>query len=119
LLVDDEVFILQMTAAALEGSGYRVLTAQDGAAAITMYSQHRNEISVVLLDMMMPGLDGLQTLDQLRKIDSEVVVIACSGLRTFQREAEVLERGAKAFLPKPYSEEELLQTLSQILKPDP
>ncbi len=116
LLVDDEAFILQMTSAALEGSGYRVLTARDGAAAIDVFARHRDEIAVVLLDMMMPGLDGLQTLDQLRRIDPEVLVIACSGLRTSQREAEVLQRGAKAFLPKPYSEEELLQTLSQVLR---
>ena len=116
LLVDDEAFILQMTAAVLEGADYRVLTARDGAAAITTFSQHRDEISAVLLDMMMPGLDGLQTLDQLRRIDPEVVVVACSGLRTAQREAEVLERGAKAFLPKPYSEDQLLRTLSQVLK---
>ena len=62
------------------------------------------------------AVDGLQTLDQLRRIDPEVVVIACSGLRTSQRETEVMERGAKAFLPKPYSEEDLLRTLSQVLK---
>ena len=116
LLVDDEAFILQMTAAALEADGYRVLTARDGSAAMVMFSQHCNEISAVILDLMMPGLDGLQTLDQLRRIDPGVAVIASSGLRTSQREAEVLERGAKAFLPKPYSETELLQTLSRVLK---
>ncbi len=117
LLVDDEAFVLQMTAHVLEGSGYRVITARDGAAAITTFLRHRDEISVVLLDMMMPGLDGLQTIDQLRRLDPGVIIVACSGLRTSQRETEVLERGAKAFLPKPYSEEELLQTLSQVLKP--
>jgi two-component system cell cycle sensor histidine kinase/response regulator CckA len=69
----------------------------------------------VLLDMMMPGLDGFQTLDELRKIDPKVVVVACSGLRTTQRESEVLERGAKAFLPKPYSEEQLLQVITSVL----
>ena len=116
LLVDDETFILQMTSAALEASGYRVLTARDGTTAIAMYSQHP-EINVVLLDMMMPGLDGLQTLDELRKIEPNVRVIACSGLRTSQRETEVLQRGAKAFVPKPYTEDELLKTLSQVLKP--
>ena len=80
-----------------------------------MFLGHRNEISAVLLDMMMPGLDGLQTLDQLRRIDPKVVVVASSGLRTSQREAESRKRGAKAFLPKPYSEMELLQTLSRVL----
>ncbi|MBC8115176.1 MAG: response regulator, partial [Candidatus Saccharimonas sp.] len=118
LLVDDEGFILQVTAAALEGAGYRVLTARDGSAAIAAFSQHRYEVSAVLLDMMMPGLDGLQTLDQLRQIDPQVVVIACSGLRTSQRETEVLKRGAKAFLPKPYSEDQLLLALTQVLERD-
>ena len=117
LLVDDETFVLQITSAALESNGYRVLTARDGAAAISTFSRHRDEISAVLLDMMMPGMDGLQTLDQMRQLRPEVIVVACSGLRTSQREAEVLERGAKAFLPKPYTEEELLRTLSHVLMP--
>ena len=117
LLVDDETFVLQMTSLVMEASGYRVITAGDGAAAIAALARHRDEISVVLLDMMMPGLDSLQTIDQLRRIDPDVIIVACSGLRTSQRETEVVERGAKAFLPKPYSEEELLQTLSQVLKP--
>ena len=115
LLVDDELFILQMTATALEASGFRVITARDGAEALSIYSRLRDEIAVVLLDMMMPGLDGLQTLEQLQRINPDVAVIACSGLRTQQREREALERGAKRFLPKPYSEAQLLQVLSDIL----
>jgi two-component system cell cycle sensor histidine kinase/response regulator CckA len=116
LLVDDEELILNMTAIVLEGSGYRVYTARDGADAVAVYSRHQHEISAVVLDMMMPGMDGLQTIDQLRRINPEVIVIACSGLRTSQREDEVLERGARAFLPKPYSEVELLNSLAQVLK---
>lgn len=118
LLVDDEAFIIQMTAAVLEAAGYRVLPARDGAAAISLFAQHQREVNVVLLDMMMPGLDGLQTLDQLRRINPDVPVIACSGLCTAQREAEVLERGARLFIPKPYSEEQLLRGLTEIL-PNP
>lgn len=116
LLVDDEAFIIQMTAAVLEAAGYRVIPARDGAAAIALYGQHQREISVVLLDMMMPGLDGFQTLEQLRRINAEIPVIACSGLRTAQREAEVLERGARMFIPKPYSEDQLLQALNDVLQ---
>jgi CheY-like chemotaxis protein len=93
-----------------------VITASDGPAAINIFSKHHDEIAVVLLDMMMPGMDGLETLDGLRVVDPDVIVVACSGLRTTQREMEVKERGAKAFLPKPYSEDQLLQTLSKALK---
>jgi PAS domain S-box-containing protein len=115
MLVDDEASIIQITAAVLEAAGYRVIPARDGAAAISLYSQHRNEVSAILLDMMMPGLDGLQTLDELRRIDLNVPVIACSGLRTKQREAEVLERGARMFIPKPYTEAQILQALDDVL----
>ena len=116
LLVDDEAFILQMTAAALEAHGFRVLTAQDGTSAIATFTQRKNEISAVVLDMMMPGMDGLQTMSQLQRINPDVVVIACSGLRTAQRAAEVLERGAKAFLPKPYTDDQLVESLLAALK---
>ncbi|MBS0201272.1 MAG: PAS domain S-box protein [Planctomycetes bacterium] len=116
LLVDDEVFIIQMTASVLEASGYRVITARDGAAAVSLYEQHRDEVDVILLDMMMPGLDGLQTLDGIRRIDPEVPVIACSGLRTAQREMDALERGARLFIPKPYTEEQLLRALEDVLE---
>ena len=115
LLVDDETLVMQMASTVLEAAGYRVLTAPDGSAAITLFQRHHHEISAVLLDIMMPGLSGLQTLDELRKIDSQVAVIACSGLRTAQREAEVFGHGAKAFLSKPYSDDQLLQTLDALL----
>ena len=116
LLVDDEPFILQMTSAVLEAAGYRILTAQDGSTALATFRQHRDDISAVLLDIMMPGVSGLQTLDELREIDPHVTVIACSGLRTTQREAAVFDHGAKAFLPKPYSDDQLLQLLTELLK---
>lgn len=93
------------------------MTAQNGVAAIELFTQHQQTIAAVLLDMMMPEMDGLQTLDRLLAIDPQVIVVACSGLRTSQRETEVLKRGAKAFLPKPYSVDRLVHTLTEVLKP--
>ncbi len=116
LIVDDEAAILQVTSAALERAGYRVLTASEGTAAIALFSQHHSEISAVLLDVMMPGLDGLRTLDELRRIDPNVRVVTCSGLRTTQREAEALEHGAFAFLPKPFSDVQLLEVLGNAIR---
>ena len=115
LLVDDEATICQMTSVALEAAGYQVITASNGTEAIAIFTKRHDEISAVLLDMMMPGLDGLETLDRLLKLQPQVKVIACSGLRTTRREIEVLERGAKAFLPKPYSDYQLLLALSKAL----
>jgi CheY-like chemotaxis protein len=85
LLVDDEAFILQMTSSALESNGYRVVTARDGASAINAFRQQRNQIDLVLLDMMMPGIDGIETLRQLRRIDPDVIVIACEILVNSER----------------------------------
>lgn len=116
LLVDDEDFILQMTSAALEAHGYQVIKAPDGAEALAIFAKRHKDISAVLLDMMMPGMDGIEVLDELLKIDPAVSVIACSGLRTSQRETDVKLHGAKDFLAKPYSEEQLLRALAAISK---
>jgi two-component system cell cycle sensor histidine kinase/response regulator CckA len=115
LLVDDEEMIRKMTSAFLEQAGYRVITAPDGASAISIFQEYQSEISVVLMDLMMPGMSGVETLEQLQRVAPQIKVIVCSGLRTIQRETEVLERGAAAFLPKPYSDQQLLQLLSQTL----
>lgn len=117
LLVDDEAPIRQMTGLALESAGYRVLLARDGLEAVELFRQHRTVIAAVVLDMMMPGMDGLQLIDKLKQIDPTVISIACSGLQTSEREAAVMAHGANAFVAKPYSDEKILTTLSTLLDP--
>jgi PAS domain S-box-containing protein len=119
LLVDDEEAILSMSGSVLEAAGYRVLMASDGMSAISKYRAYHHQVSAVLLDMMMPGLSGLQTMDALFEINPQIKIISCSGLRTAKRETEVMERGAAAFLSKPYTDSQLLETLTQTLTTHP
>lgn len=114
LLVDDEAAIREITKSSLETYNYRVLTAKDGVEALTIYAQHEQEISVVLLDIMMPSMDGIATSRMLQKINPQVNIIAISGLMSAAKIAEEAGNGVKAFLSKPCSTKELLQAVSSI-----
>jgi PAS domain S-box-containing protein len=113
LVIDDEASILTITSQTLEAFGYRALTAKDGADAVAIYAQHRNEIAVVLTDMMMPVMDGPATIKILRKINPAAKIVASSGLHA---NGSVAKGGdVKHFLPKPYTPEILLKTIRAIL----
>jgi len=111
LVVDDEEPIRNTTEVLLENYGYRVLTAADGIEAIALYAQHKLEINAVILDMMMPVMDGMTTMRMLQKIDPQVKIIAVSGLMIGSKSSETGDL-IKTFLPKPYTSDELLRALS-------
>jgi CheY-like chemotaxis protein len=117
LVVDDELSIRDTTKAALEVNGYRVLTARDGSEGLALYREHGAEIRAVLLDMVMPVLDGPATMDALRQLDPQVRIIATSGLRTLGRVARARAPEKNAFLQKPYKEEQILAALAGVLRP--
>ena len=114
LLVDDEPMVLEIASATLEANGYRVLFANSGPDAVAIYSQHVDEIGAAVVDMMMPGMDGIATMQALKGINPHVRLIASSGLRG---------RGAtherwpthRRFLSKPYSDAQLLSALRRAL----
>ncbi len=116
LVVDDEPAIRQITRTSLETHAYRVLTASDGIEAVALYAQHKAEISLVLIDMMMPNMDGSTTIRTLRKMEPQVKVVAVSGLVANDKLAQVATLGVKTFLSKPYTTQELLNTISGVLK---
>jgi PAS domain S-box-containing protein len=115
LVVDDEETIRQITASTLETFGYRVLTASDGTEAVALYAEHRNEVAVVLTDMLMPFMDGPATIRALLKMEPGVKIIAASGLTAGQRAGEASLEGVKIFLNKPYTAEKLLKALGEVL----
>jgi two-component system cell cycle sensor histidine kinase/response regulator CckA len=115
LVVDDEDQIRDITSSTLEKNGYRVLTASNGMEAIALYEQNREEIKLVLMDMMMPIMDGLTGVQELHKINPELKIIAASGLT----EKDKLTKAAgtmNAFLLKPYTTEKLLRTIHEVLR---
>ncbi len=115
LLVDDEASVRLVVKQTLESFQYRVITAPDGATAVALYKERRNEISLVLTDMMMPGMDGADTIAALKLINPEVRVVAASGLMTDERLLRATSADAVAFLRKPFSAESMLRTLRQVL----
>lgn len=116
LVVDDEASIREITKATLESFGYRVMTASDGTEAIALYAQNKDEIRVVLTDMMMPYMDGPATIRALKRLDPTVNIIASSGLTDSGKNVELGETGISAFLLKPYTADKLLNTLATVVR---
>jgi two-component system, cell cycle sensor histidine kinase and response regulator CckA len=114
LIIDDEDSICDVTKASLESFNYKAITASDGIEAIALYAEHREEISVVVTDMVMPSMDGITTIRTLQKINPTVKIIAVSGLVSSEKIHAASEIGVKAFLAKPYTAKQLLETISRI-----
>ncbi|WP_294386997.1 PAS domain S-box protein [Prosthecobacter sp.] len=115
LVVDDEASVRDITRRTLESHGYRVLLASDGAEAVSVYSNHQNEIALVLTDMMMPVMDGLQTIQVLTKIDPAVRIIAASGVLSPEGQVQAAKAGIVHFLAKPYDARTMLRALHDVL----
>jgi PAS domain S-box-containing protein len=115
LLVDDEQGVLEITRRTLEAYGYRALTASDGTEAVALFAQHKDEVKVVVTDMMMPYMDGPATIRALQKISPRVQIIATSGFTDDHRAAEASGNSVRKFLSKPYTADKLLKALAEIL----
>lgn len=118
LVVDDEAAIREITETSLLTYNYKVLTASDGIEAIALYAEYREEISVVLVDMMMPIMDGVTTIRTLQKINPQVKIISVSGLVAGDQLAATAGTGVGAFLAKPYTAKELVKVINSVLNQD-
>ncbi|MDX2216670.1 MAG: response regulator [Oculatellaceae cyanobacterium bins.114] len=113
LVVDDEAAICASNKALLEAYNYQVLTANSGIEAIVLYTEYQDKISLVLVDIMMPSMDGALTIRALQKINPQIKIVAISGLVSSSQIAVVASSGIQSFLPKPYTAKELVQAVSQ------
>ncbi|MGL5831790.1 MAG: PAS domain S-box protein [Waterburya sp.] len=116
LVVDDEAMIREVTKATLESYNYRVITANDGIEAIAIYAQQPQAIAVILIDLVMPEMDGLTAMRALKKINPNVKLIATSGLATKENVTTAESIGIQSFLVKPYTAEKLLFDLNKAIR---
>ncbi len=114
LVVDDETEILAITKASLEAYNYRVLIANNGIEAISLCAQYKHKITVALVDMMMPSMDGPTTIQNLRRINPRIKVIAMSGFMSNDKLREASE--VRGFIDKPYTIQDLLGTVQAVLE---
>ena len=111
LLVDDNADIREWGKRILESAGYVVSTAADGKEGLRFYEEHRSSIGLLVTDVIMPNMNGLELADHVLGIDSELPVLLMSG------DAWCSFRGLEC-LPKPFRSAELVERVSRVLKVD-
>jgi two-component system, cell cycle sensor histidine kinase and response regulator CckA len=111
LMADDEPAVRKATESMLKRNGYNVIVATDGIDALSLYAQHMRDIRIVLTDVMMPLLDGTKLTRALKKMNSEVAVIAATGQADEARHSELKQLGVREILLKPYRTDKLLAAL--------
>ena len=119
LVIDDEEPVREAVTDIMELHGVAVVTAVNGQEGISLFSQRQNEIQLVLLDMSMPGMNGIDTLTELRQLDPSVRVILSSGYSQQQIAHDVKVNGRIGFLPKPYDVDTLVNKVWQYLPKEP
>ncbi len=102
LVIDDEKHVLDMVEQMLSMEGLKVLTAASGADGLAIYRERHAEVRLIVLDYSMPGMDGKETLRELRRITSDIPIVLCSGLGVDEVTARVDGLGVTGFVQKPY-----------------
>jgi|TARA_B100000315_G_scaffold77886_2_gene71217 PAS domain S-box-containing protein len=115
LFVDDEEPIAALGKGMLNRLGFDAYIATSGSEAIATYEEHKAEIDLVILDMIMPGMNGGEVYNYLKEINPEVKVILSSGYSLNEQAREIMTRGCNAFLQKPFSLQELPDKIAEVL----
>ena len=111
LIVDDAAFLRMRLAKLLTDKGHQVVEAQNGKEAVERYREEHPD--VVLMDITMPELDGIQALQAIRAKDGKARVVMCSALGQQNMILEAMQAGAKDFIVKPYEPTRVLETVAK------
>lgn len=116
LLVDDEEYIIDVARLMLEGLGYVLLIANNGHTALELFNEHKEAIDLVILDMVMPDMDGEEVFKEMRSIQPDVKVLFASGYYVIEETSNLLQAGASDFLQKPFNMNQLSTKIRKILE---
>lgn len=116
LLVDDEEMIIDVGQAMLEKLGYRVLTCRSGQEAIKTMTDRAEAIDLVILDLIMPGMDGEMVFDQIRQYDPKIPIMLSSGYAIDGQAQKIMDKGCNGFIQKPFNISQLSQKIRRILE---
>ena len=115
LLVDDEKIVAQVGAAMLEKMGFEVLVAYDAEAALKVFKKNRDNVGIVLLDMIMPGMGGEEAYLEFKAIDPQIKILLCSGYSIHGGASRIMDLGCDGFIQKPFSIKELSTKVQEII----
>ena len=115
LVVDDEEMIRNFTRSALRPYGYTVLSAPDGSEGVRLFQERSNDIRLVILDVAMPGMDGLAALERMRAIRPDIPVLICSGFGDVDVETRFAGMGIAGFFAKPFTVKQLARKVKECL----
>ena len=114
-LIDDDDMIADVSEMILKNSGYDVVSAKSGKEAIEVYKENHSRIDMVILDMILPDMDGGDTYDRLKEINPGIKVLLASGYDIDYQGRDIMERGCDGFIQKPFNMNELLEKIRGIL----
>ena len=115
MLVEDEDMVAVISDQMLTRLGHKVFLARSGPDALSIFQEHREKIDLVILDMIMPGMSGAETFERLKAIDPGVNVLLSSGYTPNGPAQDILRRGCRGFIQKPFTIEQLSQKIREIL----
>ncbi|MCG6536528.1 MAG: response regulator, partial [Syntrophales bacterium LBB04] len=114
LLIDDEDLVMEVGEKFLKVMGYRVLKASEGEEAVETYRNHQEEVDLIILDLIMPKMEGGEVFKRLRKISPEVKILLSSGYSLDAKVSQIIKQGACGFIQKPFDMEQLSQSIRAI-----
>jgi len=115
LLVDDEEMIRDVGTTIIKDLGHEVITATNGREAVDIYRERGKEIDLVIMDLVMPVMDGMTAFREIRKIDPDAKVIISSGYSA-DREEILKEEGVTGFINKPYRLKDIMEIISRNIR---